>query len=88
MVFSHSTGIFLGNDSNPSAYCIYDSTNNKVILSCSVILYENIPGNCPSPSSSPEFKNFTPYYEIEGDDNQYNNEIKYFNDFSNNNTNK
>ena len=62
-------GIFIGYDQNPSAYKIHDITNNKVILSRSVVFFEETPGNCNSPSSIPEFINFTPYYEIGGDNN-------------------
>ena len=62
-------GIFLGYDLNPSTYKIYDITNNKVILSRSVIFFEDNPDNCNSPSSIPDFINFTPYYENGGDNN-------------------
>ena len=48
-------GIFLGYDSNPSAYRIYDVNNNKIILSRSIVFFENISGNCASPKSPPEF---------------------------------
>jgi len=61
-------GIFIGYDQNPSAYRVYDITNNKVILSRSVVFFEDSPGNCNSPSSIPDFINFTPYYENGGDD--------------------
>ena len=81
--------IFLGYDSNPSAYRIYDVNNNKIILSRSVVFFENIPGNCASPKSLPEFINFTPYYEIEGEDllvnEDGNNDIKDFNNINNDN---
>ena len=80
-------GIFLGYDSNPSAYRIYDVNNNKIILSRSIVFFENISGNCASPKSPPEFINFTPYYEIEGEDilinEDGNNDIKDFNNINN-----
>ena len=77
-------GIFIGYDTNPSAYRIYDITNNKVILSRSVVFFEDIPGNCSAPSSPPELLNFTPYYEIEGDD-IYNEDFQVDNYYNNNN---
>ena len=41
------SGIFLGYDSNPSAYWVYDVYNHKIILP-PVVLFENISGNCAS----------------------------------------
>lgn len=35
-------GIFLGYDSNPSAYRIYDNTNNKMVLSRSIFFFKNM----------------------------------------------
>jgi len=61
-------GSLIDYNQNPSAYKIYDITNNKVILSRSVVFFEDTPGNCNSPSI-PEFINFIPYYEIGGDSN-------------------
>jgi len=59
-------GIFLGYDTNPTAYRIFDITNNKVVISRSVVFFEDIPGNGSAPSSPPDLINFTPYYEIGG----------------------
>ena len=82
-------GIFLGYDSNPSAYRIY-VYNNQIILSRSIVFFKNIPGNCASPKSPPEFINFNLYYEIEGEDihinKDGNNNIKDFNYINNNNS--
>jgi len=61
-------GIFLGYDNNPSAFRIYDITNNKVVISRAVVFFEDSPGNCDAPSSSPDFINLTPYYENGGSD--------------------
>jgi len=56
-------GIFLGYDNNPSAFRIYDITNNKIVISHSVVFFEDSPGNCNSPSSFLDFISLTPYCE-------------------------
>jgi len=63
-------GIFIGYDSNPTTYRIYDITNNKVVISHSVVFFEDTPGNCSAPSSIPDTINLTPYYEIGGSSNE------------------
>eukprot|EP00833_Pecoramyces_ruminatium_P015816 jgi/Orpsp1_1/1189848/evm.model.d7180000074941.1 len=80
-------GIFIGYDINPAAYKIYDTTNNKIILSRSVVFYEDIPGNCGPPSSSPDFLNFTPYYEIGGNEDELDFPLEADIDNNNNNNN-
>ena len=60
--------IFLGYDNNPSAFRIYDITNNKVVISRAVVFFEDSSGNCDALSSSPDFINLTPYYENGGSD--------------------
>eukprot|EP00833_Pecoramyces_ruminatium_P010680 jgi/Orpsp1_1/1184712/evm.model.c7180000090672.1 len=80
-------GIFLGYERHPYNYRIYDTTNNKVIISRSVSFFEDIPGNCPSPSSSPDFINLNPYYESGGSDEDIDmsNNIDIFDNTQNNN---
>jgi len=52
-------GIFLGyDDKNPTAYIIYDTTNNKIVLSRTVEFFEDTPGNISAPSTRPEIYNF------------------------------
>jgi len=74
-------GIFLGYDSNPTAYRIYDILNNKAVISCSVVFFEDILGNGSASSSTPNIINLTPYYENGGSD------AEVFVDFTDNNTN-
>eukprot|EP00833_Pecoramyces_ruminatium_P002325 jgi/Orpsp1_1/1176357/evm.model.c7180000057302.2 len=65
-------GIFLGYDeTNHTAYKIYDIKNNKVILSRAVVFIEDEPANSGPPSSIPGILNFTVYdnNEIEESDN-------------------
>eukprot|EP00833_Pecoramyces_ruminatium_P015872 jgi/Orpsp1_1/1189904/evm.model.d7180000075388.1 len=66
--FANSTfsEIFLGYDTNPSAYRIYDPSNNKIILSKAVVFFEDYPANLSAPSSPPDIYNFLPYNEIGG----------------------
>ena len=53
-------GIFLGYDNNnPSAYRVYDITNNKVVISRSVVFFEDTPGNGTAPASTPDLINLT-----------------------------
>jgi len=48
-------GIFLGYDeTNPTAYIIYDTTNNKIVLARTVEFFEDVPGNASAPPSTPE----------------------------------
>ena len=65
---SNSTlpGIFLGYDNNPTAFKIYDTTNNKIVISRSVVFFEDTPGNGSAPTSSPDLINLIPYYVSEG----------------------
>ena len=88
-------GIFIGYDSNPRAYGIYDINNNKVVISRSVVFFKNTRRNCSSPYSIPDIINLIPYHEIWGsnnevsvdfkDNNMGNNESTINNDNSNNN---
>jgi len=79
-------GIFIGYDRNTAAYRIYDTTNNKIVLSRSVYFFEDTPGNCPSPPSFPDFINLDPYYESGGNEEDKVidfNEINFFNENDN-----
>jgi len=69
--------IFLDYDYNPSAFCTYDITNNKIVISCAVVFFEDSSGNCNALSSSPDFLNLIPYYEKGGSG--YDNEISFHN---------
>ncbi len=98
--FSNTTlpGIFLGYDeTNHTAYKIYDIKNNKVILSRAVAFIEDEPGNSGPPISIPGILNFTRYdddfedNETEEDDYDevydINNNINNNNNDNNNNNN-
>jgi len=37
-------GIFLGYETNPTAYIIYDTTNNKIVLAWTIEFFEDVPG--------------------------------------------
>ena len=67
--FNNTThpGIFIGYDEvNHTAYKIYDSIDNKIILARAVIFFEDEPANIPAPLSNPTYQNFLPYYETGG----------------------
>ena len=89
--FANSTfsGIFLGYDTNPSAYRIYDPSNNKIILSKAVVFFEDYPANLSAPSSPPDIYNFLPYNEIGGsmDDDNLSEDFNNINNNNNNNIN-
>jgi len=67
--FNNTThpGIFIGYDEvNHTTYKIYDTIDNKIILACAVIFFEDEPANIPAPLSNPTYQNFLPYYEVGG----------------------
>ena len=71
-------GIFLGYSQNTPAYKIYDTTNKKIILSCTVEFFENYPCNNYINFCSPLQYNLIPNNEIREnityfDKNSYNN---------------
>ena len=70
---TYHPGIFLGYDeTNHTAFKFFDTTSNKLVLSRSVVFFENEPGNTNAPTSPPEFLNFLPNYEIGGNNNDNN----------------
>jgi len=93
-----SQGIFLGyHETNNTAYRIYDTDKNKVIISRTVEFFENVPGNINAPSSIPELIRFTNVEESENsvyNNNQNNlpninnmNDINFNSNYNNNNLN-
>jgi len=65
---SSSPGIFIGYDRNPTAYRIYDTQHNKIILSGAVEFFEDMPVKSICPSSPPDIIDFSLYYENGGSD--------------------
>ena len=70
------SGIFLGYSEYPPGYNILDTSNNKIVLSRTVVFFEHILGNhflnnCPSTISN--FINFTLFHQISGNNSYFNN---------------
>jgi len=87
---STSPGIFIGyDDINHTAYKIYDFYNNKIITSRAVEFYEDTFPNVSAPPSYPSSIPFSPFFEVEGetDDIQENYDTPITTNINNNNTN-